>query len=234
MITSQDARLVFDNARAAIANIRDSNGMPMYSLKEAKLTQSYLRSEVFLSTANAKYQFPIKINDQFTGTAIQPTEQRLQLQDVFIVSYVGLFLGLGATGSSTYKLNSYADPSVFTTGGVETAGAIPLETVYNGLLKLEINNNVIVPAWDLIRHKKVPNQQPADNAYYTTSAIKYVSEFSGIGTGFYPTEPNWILSGGANINLSINLPSAPATLDTNTRVALILRGILAQNVSAVK
>jgi len=200
----------------------------MYTLEHAKLTQSYLRSEVFASTSLASYKFPIKSNDQFNAVAQQPTEQRLQLQDLFVVSSVGLFLGTGASGNSSYKLFSFPDATTFATG------AASLMTIYNGNLSLAINNNTIVPAWDTFRHLAIPNQQTAANAYYTTSGVNYVSESNGSVQGFYPCEPNWLLSGGANLDLELNLPAAPATLDANTRLILIVRGVLAQNVTTVK
>jgi len=42
------------------------------------------------------------------------------------------------------------------------------------------------------------------------------------------------LNGASNINASLQLPAAPSALDSNTYVATIFYGLLAQNVTSVK
>ena len=229
MITARDARLVYENAKNAIASIKNpQTGLPMYSLADAKLTQSYLRSDVFLSTTLASYRFPIKTNDVFNGQAQMADEQRLQLQDMFIVSSVALRIAIAANGTNSFRTFTFPDASVFTTG------ATSLYTLYNGKLAVTINNNTIVPAWDVLKHLDIPIQQAVANAYFTASGQVLLSSDEASNQGFYPCEPNWILSGGANIDVELNLPSAPGTLDASTRAILMLRGVLAQNVTTVK
>ena len=50
----------------------------------------------------------------------------------------------------------------------------------------------------------------------------------------YSVEPNIVINGAANYQSSLNLPAAPTTIDANTYVAVIFRGILLQNCSSVK
>jgi len=225
-ITSRDARLVYENGKHAIMSIKDpQTGLPMYSLEHAKLTQSFIRSEATLSTSLASYKFPIKINDQGANSSVN--NKLLQLQDLFVVSSIGLFLA-NATTPAQETLETWNDPKIFTTG------AASLQSVYNGLLALSINNNIIVPGWDTIRHKLVPITQTGTNVGYTASGVNLADSFNGSVDGFYPCEPNWLISGGANVDFTLQLPAAPSTLDANTNVILVLRGILAQNVTTVK
>ena len=80
MATQMGNRLVFENAKTLIQQLG-------YDASHAVLTPSFLRSEVLLTTTAASYHVPVLVNDNVNGT---PTvrEQRLALQDLFIVSSV--------------------------------------------------------------------------------------------------------------------------------------------------
>jgi len=103
MINSISARLTFENARSFV----QSQG---YDVSQAVLTQSYVRSEVAISSSVTNYRLPIVITDTVNGAAFN-TERRVQLQDVHVVS--SLFIGLAAPSSSTdaaFEVLSY--PSI--------------------------------------------------------------------------------------------------------------------------
>jgi hypothetical protein len=206
--------MVFEHAKDAIRGIG-------YSAEHAVLTSSYLRAEILASTAVAQYHVPILVNDTQNGSQYS-TEKRLNLQDIFVVAEIGLFLELGtADGSSNTQLYSFPDPNVFTTG------ASSLYNLYNGFLNVIVNNQNVVPAWDLFRHYFVPQQQ-------TVTASKFIDQLDGSANGFYPVEPNVVLNGAANIQASLVLPAAIGTLDAHTRISVQFRGILAQNCTTVK
>ena len=80
MATQHGARLVFDNSKALISNA----GL---SIQSAVLSQSYLRSEVAMSTSVTSYQIPIIINTQ-QGNSYS-TNNLLQLQDAFVFERCG-------------------------------------------------------------------------------------------------------------------------------------------------
>ena len=84
MASTVGARLNFDKAKAGI----QAAG---FNLGTAVLSQSYLRSELALSTTKTLYQFPILINDNSQGSPTN-TSFLLNLQDAFYVSHIGLFL----------------------------------------------------------------------------------------------------------------------------------------------
>jgi len=99
---------------------------------------------------------------------------------------------------------------------------------------LTVNNRQIVPAYDLYRHYSVPQQQTTADADYTSSGIDYRDQQDGGTSGFYPIEPGWVLVGSKQNTLQVQLASAMAAVESNSRAILILRGHLAQNVTPVR
>ena len=91
MATQMGQRMVFENAKALVRGLG-------YSVDQAVLTQSYLRSEVALSTSIANYHLPVLVNDTQNG-AVRVNERRLNLQDIFVTSEIAVLIGVG-TGTS--------------------------------------------------------------------------------------------------------------------------------------
>jgi hypothetical protein len=155
-------------------------------------------------------------------------EQRLQLQDAFYCSQIQFFLGLADSATATdYKNFTYPSPYNFTGTGV----AQGLYNVYNGTLSLSVNNRTIVTQWDLLRHLEI--NQTQQNATIASGVNE--DQFSGAFSAGFVAEPNWVLIGSKNNQLSIQLPSAiPALTATKTTIlAITMRGVLAQNCTVV-
>lgn len=223
MATQIGSRLVFENAKTLIQQLG-------YDASHAVLTPSYLRSEVLLSTSAASYHVPVLINDNQNGT---PTvrEQRLSLQDLFIVSQVQILLVSGASTSGNAKAYTYPNLTAFSTGAAQ------LYNVYNGYLNIQVNNQNVLPKWDILKHLDIPQTQQNTNfnSATATSPAQFTIDMVNLNTdGLEVCEPNIVLNGASNINASIVLPAAPSTLDSNTYVAVLWRGILAQNCTSVK
>jgi hypothetical protein len=223
MATQIGSRLVFENAKTLINQLG-------YDASHAVLTPSYLRSEVLLATTSAAYHVPVLINDNQNGT---PTvrEQRLSLQDLFIVSSIQVLLVSGASTSGSAKAYSYPNLSAFSTG----SGS--LYNVYNGYLNIQVNNQNVLPKWDVLQHLDIPQTQQNTNfnsATATSPAQYSIDQVSMDTFAQQVCEPNIVLNGASNINASLQLPAAPSTLDANTYVAIVWRGILAQNCTSVK
>lgn len=213
-----NARLVYRNALKAMQNAG-------VNPRQAILSQSYLRLERQVLTNVTSYQFGVLVNDQPSGQgSVRPTEQRLNLQDAFYVGTVSAFVSVAATGANTLNLYSYPSPTIFVTAGAAAA----LYNLYAGYLSLTVNNRVITPSWDMQRHLQVDQTQ-------LTAAVNSPLDMINYNSTAFPCEPNWVLIGSKNNNLSINLPAAVGTLTaaTNTYIVIILRGILAQNVTVV-
>lgn len=225
MASTVGTRLAFEKAKQAIQNAG-------FSLQTAVLSQSYLRLEVSLSTSITNYQFPVLVNDvSSSNTAAFNSERRLQLQDAFVCSQFGFFVAVPASSTSnTFPLYTYANPYAFS--AANTAGGI--NCWYNASLSLTVNNRVIAPAYDLFRHKYVPQQQQASDAYYTSSGINFVDQQDGSSDGFYPIEPSWVLVGSKQNQLTVQLNTAMAAVEANSRAIIIMRGHLAQNVTPVR
>jgi hypothetical protein len=222
MATQHGARLVFDNARNLVNNAGFSAG-------QAVLSQSYIRSEVAMSTSTTSYQIPILTNSTGANTNFA-TNQLLQLQDAFVVASLGVFISAPAASTTTaFPLFTYPNAVTFSTAGAASA----LYNLYNGKLSVVVNNRQIVPAWDLYRHLYVPMFQQGSSASATNGGI---DENDATEYGYYPVEPNIVLVGSKNNVISLELPGAISTLQASTapRIVVIMRGILAQNVTPVR
>jgi hypothetical protein len=220
MATQHGARLVFDNARNLVQNAG-------FSVGQAVLSQSYIRTEVAMSTSTTSYSFPILVNSTGSTTSFATTNL-LALQDAFVVSKIGLFVSIPAASTTTaFPLYTYPNASAFTTSGAAAA----LYNLYNGKLSITINNRQVVPSWDLYKHLYVPQTQQGAASTATTIDENDASEF-----GYYPVEPNIVLVGSKNNVVTIELPGAISVLQASTapRISLIFSGILAQNVTPVR
>jgi len=215
MASQVGARLVFKNAQEALVKAG-------VNPNSAILSQSYLRFENTLSTTKTSYDFGVLNNQTISGQAQTPTEQRLNLQDAFYISELMVYIAkASSTTDASFKLSTYPSPTVFTTAGAAAA----LYTLYNGVLSLTVNNRQIVPASDLQKFLQAPQTQA------TGAANSPVDQFDGNFSTV--VEPNLVLIGSKNSLFNITIPSAFAALDSNTRVVILARGVLAQNVTVV-
>jgi hypothetical protein len=223
MASQIGSRLVFENAKSFI----EGQG---YDVSQAVLTQSFVRSEVAISAGVTNYRLPIVINDGSSGATAFNTEKRVQLQDVHVAS--SIFIGLAAPSSSTdaaFPVLSY--PSI-ATNNFSAAQADALYTLYNSTLSIQVNNQNILPNWDVLRHYYVPQTQGAVGI--TAQTVFPIDQWDGGENGFYPVEPNILLNGAANIVCNLILPAAISTVKADSRFVVIFRTILAQNVTSVK
>ena len=225
MASTVGTRLAFEKAKQAI----NTAG---FSLGQAVLSQSYLRLEVALSTTITSYQFPVLTNDvSSSNTSSFNTEQRLNLQDAFVCSSIGLFFCKpSSTTATNFQLFTYPNSQNFTASNTASS----LLNWYNSSLTLTVNNRQIVPAYDLYRHYSVPMQQQVTAPYYSANTATFIDQQSGADSAFYPVEPAWVLVGSKQNSLQVQLPQAMAAVETNSRAVLILRGHLAQNVTPVR
>ena len=224
MATQMGSRMVFENAKALVRSLG-------YSVEHAKLTQSYLRSEVALSTSIANYHLPVLVNDTQNG-ASRVNEKRLNLQDIFVTTEISVLIGVGTGTNTAAKLYTYPNATAFTSSSDDD-----LWSIYNGYLNLTINNEQILSAWDVARHYFVPQTQQNTNfnsATATSPAQYTVDQWSASSDSFYPVEPGIVMNGAANINFQLTANGAPATITSNSFICVIQRGILAQNCTTVK
>ena len=223
MASTVGTRLAFEKAKNAI----QSAG---FSLGQAVLSQSYIRTELALSTTKTLYQFPILVNDNSQGSPTN-TSNLLNLQDAFYCS--SLFIGFCKPSSATdttFALVTYPNSQIFSTSNAASS----LYSFYNATLSLTVNNRQVVPSYNVGRHLNVPQQQQASDAYYTNSGIDFRDQQDGSESGYYPIEPGWVFVGSKQNILQITLPAALAAIEASSRVVLIMMGHLAQNVTPVR
>jgi hypothetical protein len=207
-------RLIFANTVVMLAKEK-------IDARSAVLTQSYLRLEVAATITNNSFQFSTLQNQQQQFN----TEQRLTLQDAFVVAEAGVFWFIpGSATASNVPLISWPNPNTFTTANAAAAA----ETLYNSYLQLNVNKTLVVPQWDIYRSRCVNQTQ------LTAAANSPVDQLSGRDDVFYPTEPNWVVIGSRNSIFSIVMPNNFAAIQANSRIVLYLRGVLAQNCTSVQ
>jgi hypothetical protein len=212
-MNTQAARMVYDNAQIALAR-----AFPGQDIRQFKCTQSFLRLEQALSITQTRYQF--QILNQTTGAGFN-TEQRLNLQDSFVVSGIGIFLGKPSSSTdTTFELDTYGNTVKYT-------NAAAMNAVYNGVMQITVNNDVILPAWDLSRHFYRPQTQQ------TAAANSPLDQKRLAEDAFYAVEPNITAIGSKNTQITINLQAALSAVDANSRLIVVLRGVLAQNSTVV-
>lgn len=219
MLTAPGSRMTYEKSLELLANagITEQN---------AVLSQSYIRSEMLISSSTTNYKMPILVTDN--NNAQFNTERRLTLQDAFVLSELWIGLGVpSGTADATFEPLTYPDPTKFSTGGAAASAM----TLYNGFLQASVNNFTIVPGWDISRHL-VRNQTQA-GVIITAQTVLPFNQIDFATDGFYPVQPNLISVGSKNIQWTIILPAAIATVQTNSRIIMIQRGLLAQNSTTV-
>lgn len=223
MASQQGARLVYNNA------VRTFNAAGVSTAK-AVLSQSYLRFEIALSTTQTQYTFDTLVNENLNTNFV--TQNKLNLQDSFIVSRIGFFIGIAASSAATetqVPLYTYPDAAKFTTANANAS----LETVYGASMTYTVNQRQIVTGWDLYKHKVTPITQSGYLPFSTSTMVAANSNDFG-NDGFYPCEPNLILIGSKKNTLSVQLNGTLAAVQANSRLVCIFQGILGQNCTSVR
>jgi len=238
------SRMAFQNAANAVKRAGLNPG-------SAVLSQSYLRLEAPVSTSSTSYKFDVLVNETVNGSI--NTQQKLNLQDAFVVNQIGFYLGIPASSTdTTFRPLTY--PMINATAGQNTATvgtfvynatlasntAAQAFAIYNGFMQLTVNQRTVITAWDLQRHLYIPPTQAGSTNATTAAVVSMGSvyhanddQYSGADFGLYPTEPNIVLGGNKKNHLTVTLPVAPAAIPTNLRIICIMRGILAQNVTPI-
>jgi hypothetical protein len=99
-------------------------------------------------------------------------------------------------------------------------------------MQLTVNQRTIITAWDISRHYFVPQTQALINptAFSPYNAIDQIDLSEN---GFYPAEPNIVMVGSKKNILQVQLNTGLSSIQANSRLVCVFRGILAQNVTPV-
>lgn len=191
------------------------------------MTPGYLRLEQTIVNSKNIFSFATFSGD---AASVYPTEKRLDRNDAFIATEVGMFLIRQdvANLKTNGDLNSYVNLTAF----AAAAGFVPadLKALYHGFLSIEIGRVKKLVAFDTQRFYKAPITQQ-------TGAGNY-DQKNGRKDGFVRLTPQVVIDGAGTNDLSITFPSyagwngASVTSGTENRICLYLRGLLVTGGSA--
>lgn len=192
-----------------------------------KLSQSEIRLEVELNTANNIFTFGVTPNQASTTNVVFNTERRLELQDSLCVQEYGLYVAQPASRTDTaYELKTYGSTQTFA-----AADAAALDSTFysNGAFAVRCNNDVVAPYRGLFNHWYKPQTQQTA----ALGAASPADQIRGAEDGMITMEPNLVLIGSKNYQPQVMLPSALASAAAFLRAIVIFRGVLAQNSTVV-
>lgn len=154
-------------------------------------TKSFLKQEVVLR--NQQNTYTVDFNDDNTQKL---TERRLNRQDFFCASEFGIFLlREPANQLGTGVLQTFPNLTNFPA----VAGFTPahLELIYNAIMRVQIQNNVVYSALDTLRFRQVP--QTFQSAVNSNSQFEYEYPFMEL-------EPMLRLSGARKNTFTLEIP----------------------------
>ena len=229
MLSTSVARFDFAKIKKSFDKIGKCN---------VRLTQSSLILLQDINPNKSVYSFPVLETDNATG--IQPEEIRLNQNDEFICTNIGVYLA-GKVGASdvVQKGLYYHTYNVYNFTQTANNG----QPLYDGFLKIAVNNIVYVDRFDIKKHEKFQRTQ-----WNTRKAVSLNgSTRASINMetdGMFPVAPMVVLSGAKKNEITLNLSQAVGTysftsvtndgvsLDYSVdKIAVIIRGMLGQNSS---
>ena len=228
IITATVAPLVItaDRKREIFARLRKTH-------PGAIITPSYIRLEKKLEASQNKYSFSI-VRDSNSDLS---TEAKLDRNDKFLISDLGLFLRAGVGVPSAEVLQTYPNKKVF--GGTN---APYLEYIYNGYMQIKVGSTVFIERLDLLQFRHVPDAQKRDGSYFAINAAgaeatSNVLAAAGNGveildSGFVLSNmlaeitPQILFSGDAKNEITLQFPDAPTIASTFPVMVLFGKGFL--------
>ncbi len=250
-LTNPDIR---SNYLAAIATLSD-DGKKKINLDE--LTQGFVRSEATLQPNSQVLVWPVVDTQQISGSPITPTMRLLPEQDSFLVGSIGYWMMIYSYTNNTQAQPDFTTgnnwgpityPSAYDNNGTGIGWAPGTMMLWLGYISIEVNKKVLIPYWDTYRHFRAPITQAANGLTSNTwSGYGQKNSIDGGVDAFYPCEPMVVIGGGRQNLIKLNLPSnIPGTIPPFSltgvgygttfvaKAVLMLRGIWAQNSTAVK
>lgn len=190
--------------------IKNTLGVPYENL-----SQSYLRSEVALTTTTGKISFTLQKNKKANALV---TEKLLELNDEFVITHFTVNLKqIGADAPTDAQqglapLYTWEDPSTFS--GTNAANVAAL---YNSNLTWTIDRREYIPSFDARRLRRVPDTQTGTDVGYASSGVNTVNGYPNGLYSYFPAEPTKI-DGRQTIDLSLNLPTSYTFDDSSNTV----------------
>jgi hypothetical protein len=197
-----------------------------------RLTQSSLFLTKPINAAVTTYTFDVL---ETQTASLQNDEIRLNLNDEFIVTQIGMYL--------VGNINGTPGRVLFTCPPYElnTTQADRLTDFYNGTFKIAINNIVYMEKWDTYKHLFTGTTQ-FQSYQLGVATPPTIAEKNLAKDGMFGLEPMITLSGAKKNDLVLQIPAAITAGTFNwtdysgvaqtiniDRVGLLMRGFNAQN-----
>lgn len=207
-----------------------------YARQGVITTPGYLRLETGQVAASATSVFNFNTLD--TSGTKTVTERRLKLADTFTITDISFYVG-AFSFTTTVTNSDYAKQRLFTYPNPNYAGFSgkddELEAIYNGFLSLRVDTTTFLDSVPMRQFYRVG----------TAQSVNAAANQNGIGRDEWPlsmygrTEllPTIELNGQANIEFSINLPTAMDCSGASgyfTNLVLICQGFLNQGAATVQ
>lgn len=208
-----------------------------------RLTQSDLVLFQPFNATSTHYRFPVLENEGTPANA----EIRLNLNDEFVTNAAGVFLLKRLTFTGERDKTEVLSLQTYAPYELNNLALITLDKLYEGKMKIDVNNVNYVDRWHLHKHRVVQRTQYAhNNAASPLICPPTQSSIDQRQEGFFPTQPMVTFSGAKKNDVVIDLPEAiPFTAVTGQQyitdtvtvdvsfigIAVIFRGLLAQNAS---
>lgn len=191
------------------------------------LTFSTLRLETFVTGATT-FNLPILTGQVGPGMGnVLNTEIRLETNDNFHVAAIGFYIALTTASTDTnFVLKTYPNEIEF-----GAATAVDYRQIYNGIMKVNVNQVDVLTNYALADHWYVPQTQRISIA-----AASNRDELQVANDGVLPLAPSIMLSGAYTNTITITLPNAIANLvaANNSRMIVRFLGLRAQNAAIRK
>lgn len=163
----------------------------------------YIRVEKAIVNGQTVYTFPVT-KDQNSDTV---TEEKLDRNDKFMVSHMGLFLMKRlSTKTGGEVLQTYPNIQEFADNSSTFLGA-DLEVFYNGKISIKVGQTVFVEKMDSRRFRSVEDVQQSSAS--TKSSAKENS-------GFVELTPQILLDGDQKNDITLSAPVHSTALVANT------------------
>lgn len=214
-----------------------------------RLTQSSLLLEVAIDAKKDTYIFPVLTTDggSNVGNSPFPEEIRLNQNDEFVAYEVGYYLVADKLVTTTTPVQDLVDAGrMFLSYAPDELDAVfaSLEDAWLGTMQILVNKISRLEKWDLKKHNAIPRTQFQNTSAGIPQATQPSIDYSDFGT--YPMQPMLTLSGAKKNDIQVALVhSIPAGLSsiwtpasngtvkyTVSKIALVFRGMLAQNASS--
>jgi hypothetical protein len=197
-----------------------------------EITSNYLRSNVALGSTSS---ITLPINEAAKSPRLV-TDQLLAQNDVFCVTHIAFALSkiASATPSDAQLSNALLYRYVNrATGLFDGTNDANLQSIFNGVLSITVNNVKIIPRLDMFCFERVPDAQQGNVSAAITGPTTYTQQRDGNPNGlfgYFPVDPFTIAGTGKN-DFVVSLPTGVNMAEASETNYLVmqLKGFVASN-----